>query len=75
MNNIMQYEQNERYEMSVTDASFEEDGSLCLSLQFGSHVRPPVDELLTTGYVKLSVYDDGEFTEDGTLTLYGRSQR
>ena len=71
----MKYEQEGRYDMSVTDAHFEEDGSLCLSLRFGPRELPPLDRLLTRGYVKLSVYDNGDFLENGTLTLYGRSRR
>jgi hypothetical protein len=74
MNDIIKYEQNGRYDMTVTDAHFKEDGSLSLSLRFGPRGLPPLDRLLTTGYVKLSVFDRREFPEDGILTLYGRSE-
>jgi hypothetical protein len=74
MSDIMKYEQNGQYDMTVTDASFEEDGSLCLSLRFGPQGLAPLDRLLTTGYVKLSVYEQEGLPENGILTLYGRSQ-
>lgn len=60
--------------MTVKNAQFEEDGSLCLSLRFDPNETPPLDKLLTKGYVKLSVYDGDDFVEDGTLTLYERSR-
>ncbi len=70
MENVMQYQQDGRYEMTVTEAEYDEDGSLQLSLTVDSQDTPPLDELLTTSYVKVSVYDNNEFAENGTLTLY-----
>ncbi|GAA0199089.1 hypothetical protein ACFFQF_15785 [Haladaptatus pallidirubidus] len=70
MKNATQYQQDGRYEMSVTEAEYDEDGSLHLSLTFSPQETPPLDELLTTGYVKVSVYDNDEFVEKGMLTLY-----
>lgn len=69
----MRYQQDERFDMTVTEANFEDDGSLHLSLRFLPTETPPLDKLLTDGYVKLSVYDGGEFAENGLLTLYDRS--
>ncbi len=69
----MRYRQNGRYAMTVKKAQFEDDGSLCLSLRFEPEETPPLDKLLTNGYVKLSVYDGEDFAENGTLSLYGRS--
>ncbi len=68
----MEYKQNNRYEMTVTDAEYDDDGSLNLSVRFDPNETPPLDELLTDSYVKLSVYDRGEFAESGTLALYNR---
>ncbi|WP_435153885.1 hypothetical protein [Haladaptatus sp. DFWS20] len=56
--------------MTVAEAKYEDDGSLQLSLTFDPCETPPLDELLTTGYVILSVYDRSDFVENGTLTLY-----
>ncbi len=66
----MQYQQNGRYEMTVSDATYTDDDTLQISLTFGLDETPPLDELLTKGYVKLSVYDNDEFVENGTITLY-----
>lgn len=66
----MQYQQNDRYEMTVAEAKYKDHGSLQLLLTFNPCETPPLDELLTTSYVKLSMYDRGEFVENGTLTLY-----
>ncbi|WP_458204982.1 hypothetical protein [Haladaptatus sp. NG-SE-30] len=68
----MKYKQNYQYEMSVTKAEYDDDGSLCVSLKLCPNETPALDELLTSGYVKLSVYDRDEFAEDGTLALYDR---
>ncbi|WP_266077303.1 hypothetical protein [Haladaptatus caseinilyticus] len=56
--------------MTVSDATYTDDDTLQISLTFGLDETPPLDELLTKGYVKLSVYDNDEFVENGTITLY-----
>ncbi len=70
--NTIEYQQNSQYEMTVTKAKCDDDGSLHLSLAFDPCNTLPLDELLTNGYVKLSVYDRDEFAESGTLTLYDK---
>ena len=55
--------------MEVEEASYDGNGSLQVSIRLDDEFST-LEEALTTGYVKLSVYERDSFGDCGSLTLY-----